>query len=195
MAESKRILRTRRDISNALIELLLDNDFEDITIVDICNKALVTRATFYKYFEDKYHLISCIIDDYKDKIITEKLENYDYSSPDDLFLYLAQVCIDLIEQNRKLLHQIYLHCKNPKLKEQIINIIEFNISEFLKQQKTNIVFSVPIRVIARFYSSGIAFLALSYLEDSKNFTKQDIMQFFQFALTDKRIYQTINDKK
>ena len=58
MAESKRVVRTRRDISRALIDLLLEENFDSITIVDICNKALVTRATFYKYFEDKYHLIS-----------------------------------------------------------------------------------------------------------------------------------------
>ena len=53
MAESKRILRTKKDITKAFINLLLEKDFDDITIIDICNKALVTRATFYKYFEDK----------------------------------------------------------------------------------------------------------------------------------------------
>ena len=189
MAESKRILRTKKDITKAFINLLLEKDFDDITIIDICNKALVTRATFYKYFEDKYHLISCIIDDYKDKIVTEKLADYNYSNLENLFLFLAQIFIDLIDKYRSFLHKIYSHCKDQKLKDQIITIIEQNVNDFLKQQKSNMEFAVPIKIVARFYSSGIVFLALSYLEDNENFTKEDIMNFLKYALTDTRIYK------
>ena len=193
MAESKRVVRTRRDISRALIDLLLEKNFDSITIVDICNKALVTRATFYKYFEDKYHLISCIIDDYKDKIINEKLEHYNYTDPEHLFMYLAQISIDLIEKNRSFLQKIYSNCNNPKLREQIISIIEYNLHEFLKRQKPNIEFCVPTKIVSKFYSSGIVVLALSYLEDPENYKKEDILEFFKYSLTDKRIY-TIKNK-
>ena len=91
------------------------------------------------------------------------------------------------------MQKIYSNCNNPKLREQIISIIEYNIHEFLKRQKPNIEFCVPTKIVSKFYSSGIVVLALSYLEDPENYKKEDILEFFKYSLTDKRIY-TIKNK-
>ena len=52
MKESKQVLRTRKLISQSLLSLLREQNFNDISVTDICNHAMITRATFYKYFED-----------------------------------------------------------------------------------------------------------------------------------------------
>lgn len=52
-----RVIRTRHSIISAFIDLSEKKDFEDITVKDITEKAMVNRATFYNHFLDKYDLM------------------------------------------------------------------------------------------------------------------------------------------
>lgn len=47
-------LRTQRDILDALVELTESVPFEQVTVRQICEKAQISRQTFYTYFQDKY---------------------------------------------------------------------------------------------------------------------------------------------
>ncbi|WP_102029128.1 TetR/AcrR family transcriptional regulator [Salirhabdus sp. Marseille-P4669] len=60
-----RILRTRKLIMNAFIELSGKKEFKDITIKDITTEAMINRATFYYHFEDIYDLL--------EKVLSEEL--------------------------------------------------------------------------------------------------------------------------
>ena len=51
--EDLRIRRTHKLLCNAMFSLLETRSFDDISVVDICEKAMVHRATFYKHFKDK----------------------------------------------------------------------------------------------------------------------------------------------
>lgn len=43
-----RIRRTYKLLSESLLDLLSENKFEDISVTDICEKAMIHRTTFYK---------------------------------------------------------------------------------------------------------------------------------------------------
>ena len=49
--------RTRIFIQNALIELTEKRGFEGISVQDISRQAMINRATFYRHYRDKYHLV------------------------------------------------------------------------------------------------------------------------------------------
>lgn len=55
-----RIVKTRIALKNALCDLVNDNDFEKITVKDICKRASVNRITFYDHYKDKYDLLNDI---------------------------------------------------------------------------------------------------------------------------------------
>ncbi len=50
--------RTKRDILYAFNTLLEKKDFEKITVDEICHVAEVSRTTFYRYFRDKYDVMT-----------------------------------------------------------------------------------------------------------------------------------------
>ena len=52
-----RIIKTKKVIYEALIDLMKEKTFEEIKVSDICNKALINRSTFYAHYEDKYELL------------------------------------------------------------------------------------------------------------------------------------------
>lgn len=64
MEEDVRIYKTKKNISEALIILLNEKDFNQITIKDICSRSLISKSTFYSHFVDKYDLMEKIVNKY-----------------------------------------------------------------------------------------------------------------------------------
>jgi AcrR family transcriptional regulator len=52
-----RVRRTHKLLWEALMAELSERAFEEITVTDICERAMVHRTTFYKHYEDKYALL------------------------------------------------------------------------------------------------------------------------------------------
>jgi len=52
-----RVRRTHKLLWEALMAELAERAFEEITVKDICERAMVHRTTFYKHYEDKYALL------------------------------------------------------------------------------------------------------------------------------------------
>ncbi len=64
MNEDKRILKTKRNLKNTLLELLNEKMFEQITVKEICERSSTSRITFYTHFADKYELLDSIFQEY-----------------------------------------------------------------------------------------------------------------------------------
>ena len=61
--EDKRILKTKRSLKKAMTEMLDREDFEHISITELCGRAEVSRITFYSHYSDKYALLDDIFND------------------------------------------------------------------------------------------------------------------------------------
>src|ERR1700676_5190382 len=55
-----RILRSRRMLMEALVKLLSQKEFEDISIQEIADEATLNRATFYLHYPDKNALLQAM---------------------------------------------------------------------------------------------------------------------------------------
>jgi AcrR family transcriptional regulator len=56
--DDRRSKRTRQLIGAALVELMLEKRFDDITVQDILDRADVGRSTFYAHYTDKEDLLA-----------------------------------------------------------------------------------------------------------------------------------------
>ena len=61
--EDRRITKTKRSLKTALIDMLAKEDFEHISITELCRRADVSRITFYSHYNDKYALLDDIFED------------------------------------------------------------------------------------------------------------------------------------
>lgn len=114
-SESK-FQNTASKMRSALITLLENKEFTDITIMDICNKAGVNRSTFYAHYDNTYDLLreahqslisnfmtECIFDNPIDLAKINKLDKDDlnFITPKYLLPYLKYI------QKHKRLFRIY----------------------------------------------------------------------------------------
>lgn len=61
--EDRRITRTKRSLKAAMTEMLAREDFEHISITELCRRADISRITFYSHYNDKYALLDDIFED------------------------------------------------------------------------------------------------------------------------------------
>ena len=55
--EDRRVQRTRALLLSALLDLIVEQGYEEITVQDIVDRANVGRSTFYAHFLDKRELL------------------------------------------------------------------------------------------------------------------------------------------
>ena len=61
--ENVRVRRTRKLLRDALIDLIEERGFDRLTVGEIAERAMVSRAAFYRNYHDKFHLVEQIFDD------------------------------------------------------------------------------------------------------------------------------------
>ncbi|HEU5028040.1 MAG TPA: TetR/AcrR family transcriptional regulator [Spirillospora sp.] len=66
--EDLRVRRTRTLLREALIELIGERGLERVTVGEITERAMVSRAAFYRNYRDKYHLVEQVFDEAMDAL-------------------------------------------------------------------------------------------------------------------------------
>ncbi|MGD0367757.1 MAG: TetR/AcrR family transcriptional regulator [Acidobacteriaceae bacterium] len=60
----RRILRTRDTLGGALVQLMHEKPFDDITVQEVLDRAGVSRTTFYTHYRDKDDLFLSDVEDF-----------------------------------------------------------------------------------------------------------------------------------
>ena len=58
----RRIVKTQESMKKAVIELMTEKNFDDITIQDIADRANINRGTIYLHYQDKFDLLDKLIE-------------------------------------------------------------------------------------------------------------------------------------
>jgi AcrR family transcriptional regulator len=64
----RRILRTRDTLGDALVALMHEKNFEEITVQDVLDRAGVGRSTFYVHYRDKDDLFLSDVEDFLEQV-------------------------------------------------------------------------------------------------------------------------------
>lgn len=119
--QPERTALTRGTLINTFIKLSEKKPANKISVSEICNMAGYNRSTFYQYFNDTHHLLSCIEDDFllyiKDNVISQIGESH----PEHLFIDIfVKVNSEMINVLKLLLDKSLNNGFPAKLKESLI---------------------------------------------------------------------------
>src|SRR5256885_2947515 len=68
--EDQRVRRTRDRLGDAMMALLVEKPFDDITVQEVLDRAGVSRSTFYAHFKDKNDLFLSDSDEFLEDLAT-----------------------------------------------------------------------------------------------------------------------------
>lgn len=142
--EDLRIKKTYKALVNAMIVILSRRNFNRITVNDLCEEALISRATFYVHFKDKYDLLKyCLLDVRKDII----KNIYDYQQ-------LEILINKFMHENQKIITNI-LKDANSETLGLIEDLISSIIDIFIKRNVGNAIEDINYTILSNFCTGGI----------------------------------------
>lgn len=95
--EDIRITRTKAALTNAFFEMLAELTLENITVNDLCARADVRRATFYKHFKDKDDFVVFLIKDVRERFDNETWKkDAKTAATKEYYLKYAEAVIDYL---------------------------------------------------------------------------------------------------
>lgn len=77
-----RVVKTRRAIRNALIELAEEKDVDKITVKELCERAEISKPAFYSHYGNIYD----VIDEVENEVVQRVCDQMAHRSIDDIAL-------------------------------------------------------------------------------------------------------------
>jgi AcrR family transcriptional regulator len=174
--ETVKFTRTDKLIMDAFSSLLEKSPINKISVLDICDKAMIKRATFYNHFESKEHLFNAIIESLKEDLFLSIIENNKNQSIEDMFNQIALNTIDFLVKNKNKLATIINNNKTSDYDYVILESINRSLKFLIKENKDKLNVNIPSEVISRFFSGGLVNLAIWWVTDENTYTKDDLLK-------------------
>ena len=151
-----RIIRTRRDLSNALIQLLETTDYDEIKVIDICKKAMISKVTFYNNFKNKSELLNHILLEFEEKIKNdiEKVAPA-FQNQKDMILGIVRIAYKNVLKNKVIFGKILSNHQTSSVIIELRNFIWQEIKKHGDLLISDDKSSVPKEYFAAFYSGAI----------------------------------------
>lgn len=184
--EDLRIRRTHKLLCEAMFSLLENNSYDDISIVDICDKAMVHRATFYKHFNDK--------SDFMEYVARVKIrEFYDNgakihvsSDLQNAYHVLVENVITFVESNKSML-RLSINSSSNNFIESLHKIIYEEMLDLINiLAKNGEVFSTPPEIKAQFLTGGFCELLRWWIRNENVCSKEQLIDYIEKLLRTNR---------
>lgn len=179
MKEDLRTVRTKTFLSKTLLKLMEESALEKISVTDICDKAMVHRTTFYKHFEDKYHLLSYTFECIKDDLFKNLDKCIASKSLKDISLTINKVCMDFLQERQGEITKILKHNQDEKFYTIIRESFERSLKMLFVELKNEqiLFYDIPIHILTTFIVGGFSNLALWHLKNPNNCTMDDLYAY------------------
>ena len=167
MKTAKTIAQTKNLISLALFQLMLKKDYDSINVKEICEKAGVSRMSFYRYLSKKEDIFI----DYCDARFEEFYEECLKDAPS---ITIEEFTMDILLYFKKYSRQLYILRQAGKenlLLKQFNGyakyLIAHNKSAFIQEQIKN-------PVMGPFFAGGFFNVLMNWLDDGMEASPEEV---------------------
>lgn len=164
----RRVNRTRRQLRSALMSLILERGYNDVTIEDITERADLGRTTFYLHFRDKEELLVDTLEEIAIGLKAQVEQTISQEAGEGrLQVNPISVVFRHVDENRDLYRIILKGEGSNKAASRIRQIIEEAVSEYFARhlgEKEGAPPPVPLAVIAGYFAAAMMGFVTLWLE-------------------------------
>ena len=154
----RRIEKSKKAIMDALTSLMLEKDFDKITINEIAERANVNRGTVYLHYEDKFDLLNQCIEIHLNQLLTSCMtpqsQEIGQDSPKADMLQIFHY----LEQHISFYYILLTNKGTPTFRSQMLHMVQEMISVHLNRQ------SILLRVNKDFLVQFVASATVGIVE-------------------------------
>lgn len=167
-----RVIRTKSLLKDALLSLMLEKEYSEISVLEIAKRSTLNRATFYLHYYDKEELLQSILKEELDKL-NESLQmpatefKYLNSEPHPTFTRL----FEQMYRNPTFYKLMLADAKVPYFTKQVMDVLDRFVKAAIEfMVKDEIKFSVPVDLHIAYIKSAFLGVIIWWLENDMQYT-------------------------
>ena len=157
MREDLRVRKTKKALSDAFISLLQERHFEEITVNELCERAEIRRATFYKHYTDKFHFLACFTRSLRDQFDLDFWKSDKPDTTPEYYVEYVKTAIAFLNQHKVLVDNIL---KSDLLPTMINIITEQNYRDTKERLERSVAagmkLDASVDTVAAMFTGGVA---------------------------------------
>lgn len=167
----RRVLKTKRAIYNAFVELLSEKEINHITITDISKKADINRKTFYNYYSNTYEVMEEIENLTVDTFI-KRLDTIEFTNMTDFLTEIFSQFTEIINSDLDFFSHLF---KTNNRSILIVKIVEA-IKEYIRKriEKEQELDLQKFNIVADFYIPGILSVYMNWFVNNHNISIEEL---------------------
>lgn len=177
----RRVSRTRRQLRDALMDLILEKGYNSVTIEDITQRADLGRTTFYLHYHDKEELLlnslEAIAEELQQQV--KQMSNPELDKGKLLYNPIA-IVFRHIDENRNL-YRIIVKGEASKVALHIHDIMQKGFRNFLNQRLKEFMHPQPqasLDLVAGYFASAMVGFMIWWLEKELPYTPDEAADLF-----------------
>lgn len=174
----KRIMKTRAALTRALIDLLQQQAYHEITVSSLCKEANISRATFYNNFETVDDILPYYFETRSvelQKIFQKNLlMNEGISFHDSYKNMIRQIVMLLNQEYYPIFRSIALRNDAGHINMVVEGFIENVVTDFLLEHAPRRSLNVPIEMVASALSGAITGALLYLYHHHDEYSEDDM---------------------
>lgn len=180
-----RVIKTKKILFESLLKLMKNRNFEKIKISDICEESLVNRSTFYAHYQDKYELLIELFEEEKKLLLKDLEDNDNIIFSKEYLMELLSILIDHLDENKEMYEAILANNRNGILIDFLIDAIERDASERLKNNNGIIDSDIPLDIVVKFYAGGLINIVITWITKKEKYSKEELLSYIDKLIPDK----------
>ena len=172
-----RIQKTYKALIEAFLRLLKEKRFENITVNEICDAAMVRRATFYKHFGDKYEFFVFMVKHIRNDFHSRKHSVKADAQSADPYVQIVSDTLDFLDENDDLVQSILNSTVFPVLLDLISEQIVQDVKEkFREAEKNGKELLLSANLMAQAYTGALVNIARWWVQHKDQASKEEIVE-------------------
>lgn len=179
----RRKRKTRKAIFDACVALMLEKEFEQLTVNEIVERADINRGTFYLHFVDKYDMMNSFENEMIEKIEDVILNNIPKKQFEARFIQSRyDTVVEILkcyEENKELLQLLMRSSHSASFQAKLRDKLKFVITEKVFPNFENLELQIPTDLFVILFTS-ISLSLVEYAQQSE--TPIDAQQLGEFFI-------------
>ena len=151
-----RIQKTYLLLHNAFTQLLEEKRFENFTVNELCDLAMIRRATFYKHFADKYEYFSFYMKETVEEFQKNLSQDVLNGGVRGYLWHMSKELLRFMKQHDRLVRNVRESNVFPVLLSILLEQISLDVVQILCAEKSGAMDKRKLEGTAAFYAGGLA---------------------------------------
>lgn len=177
-----RVQKTERALLEAMHTLIQDKPFHEISVSDLCDTAMIRRATFYKHFKDKYDFLDFCIEK-KRSNLDAACERQGADGPMDYCTAVMREALGHMRDNRLLLeraaHRSDMSLMPDVYRQRFLESFIQRIYQRIDQDKP---LPVPPEVMASFVTGAMMGVMRWWMHADSGLSEERLVEYVRTIL-------------